>query len=66
MTLSELLTQCKNRRRGTPVRVFVGCSTLFNGNLSVISVSDWIKLHPYFQYKVLNQRMINDTFTILI
>lgn len=66
MTLSELLTQCKSKRYGVPVRVFVGCSTLFNGNPSVMSVSDWVKLYPYFQCKVLNQRMINDTFTILI
>ena len=66
MTLGELLTQCKNKRRNTPVRVFAGCTTLYNGKPHVISVSEWVKLHPYFNCKVLNCGMVNDTFVVAI
>ena len=66
MTLGELLTECKNVRKNKPVRVFVGCMTLFNGNPSVMSMSDWVKLHPYFNCKVLNKKAINGTFVITL
>lgn len=66
MALGELLTQCKDKRRGTKVRVFVGCMAIFNGDPSNISVPEWIKLHPYFNCKVLNQRMIRNTFVITL
>lgn len=66
MALSELLTQCKDTRRGKTVRVFVGCMTLFNGNPAVMSMSDWVKLYPYFNCKVFNQRTIEDTFVITL
>lgn len=66
MTLGELLTQCKDKRRGRTVRVFVGCMTIFNGNPSVMCIADWVRLHPYFNCKVLNQRMVNNTFTIML
>ena len=66
MTLGELLTKCKKTRRGTPVRVFVGCMTLYKGNLSIISMGDWIKLHPYFNCKVADCGMIRDTFVITL
>ena len=66
MTLSELLTQCKDKRSGTKVRVFVGCMTIFNGDPSNTSVPEWIKLYPYFKCKVLNQRMIRNTFVITL
>ena len=66
MTLAELLTECKNTRKHTPIRVFVGCMTIFNGTVSVMSLSQWIKLYPYFKCKVLNKRMINDTFVVTI
>ena len=66
MTLGELLTECRNVRRDKHVRVFVGCTTLFNGNPSVISVADWVKLHPYFNCRVINKGMIENTFVITI
>lgn len=66
MTLGELLTQCKNKRRGRTVRVFVGCTTLFNGDPSNMSVRNWVKLHPYFKCKILNQSMIGNTFVITL
>ena len=66
MTLGELLTQCKDKRRGITVRVFVGCMTLFNGDPSNISVAAWIKLYPYFKCKVLNQCMIRNAFVITL
>lgn len=66
MTLGELLTQCKSIRKDKTIRVFVGCMTLFNGNPAVMSMSDWVKLHPYFNCKVLNKRVINNTFVIML
>lgn len=66
MTLAELLTECKNVRRGKRVRVFAGCTTIFNGNPSVISMADWVKLHPYFNCKVADKGMIGNTFVITL
>lgn len=66
MTLGELLTQCKNVRRGRRVRVFVGCMTVYNGNLIAMNTSEWVKLSPYFNHKVFNNRMIEDTFVITL
>ena len=66
MTLGELLIQCKDKRRETKVRVFVGCMTIFNGDPSNVNIPAWIKLHPYFNCKVLNQCMIHNTFVITL
>lgn len=66
MTLSELLSHCKEKRKHKTVRVFAGCMTLYNGNPSVISMSEWTKLHPYFNCKVFNQKIINDTIVVTI
>lgn len=66
MTLGELLTQCKNQSRNTPVRVFAGCVTLYNGKPHIISASEWVKLHPYFKCTVLNRRVINGTIVVAI
>lgn len=66
MSLSELLTECKNTRRNKPIRVFAGCMTLFNGNPAVISKRDWVKLHPYFNCEVVNKGVVNNTFVITI
>ena len=66
MTLGELLTYCKDKRRGKTVRVFVGCMTIFNGDPSVMSMKDWVKLHPYFNCKVADQGTIRNTFVITL
>lgn len=66
MTLGELLTECKNKRRGKIVRVFAGCMTLYKGIPSVITKHDWVKLHPYFDCEVLNKGVIGNTFVITI
>lgn len=63
MTLSELLNK---RNSNTIVRVFAGCMTLYNGNPSAISMGEWVKLHPYFNCKVLNKCRINNTLVITI
>ena len=66
MTLAELLTECQRTRKGKRVRVFAGSTTLFNGNPSVMSMDDWVKLHPYFKFKVRNKGVVNDTFIIVL
>lgn len=66
MTLSGLLSYCKEKRKYKTVRVFAGCMTLYNGKPSIISVGEWTKLHPYFNCKVLDQKVINDTIVITI
>lgn len=66
MTLAELLTECKNKRRGRVVRVFVGCMTLYKGNPANISVRDWVKLSPYFNCQVADNRMIRNTYVITL
>ena len=66
MTLAELLTECQQAKTGKPVRVFTGCMTLFNGNPAVMSKGDWVKLHTYFNCKVLNKREINGIFVITV
>lgn len=66
MTLAELLTECKKTRKHKYVRVFVGGTTLFNGNPSIISMENWTKLHPYFNCKIRKKGMVNDTFVIAL
>ena len=66
MTLGELLTECKNKRHNTVVRVFVGCMTIFHGIPANVSVKDWVKLSPYFNCKVDNKGVIGDTFVITL
>lgn len=66
MTLGELLTECKNKRRDKRVRVFAGCTTLYKGIPSNMSVKDWTKLHPYFNCKVADKGMIGNTFVITL
>ena len=66
MTLGELLTYCRDKRKHKIVRVFAGCMTLYNGNPSVVFVSEWVKVQPYFKCKVLNHRVINDTIVVTI
>ena len=64
MTLANLLTKAK--KHGSTVRVFAGCMTIYKGNPSVISVSEWIKVQPYFNCKILNHKVMNDTIVITI
>lgn len=66
MTLGELLTECKNKRRGQFVRVFAGCMTLYKGDPSTISMEAWAKLHPYFECEVVNKGVIRNTFVITL
>lgn len=66
MTLSELLTECTNKRRGKIVRVFVGCMTLYKGIPSNMSMKDWVKLSPYFDCKVADKGVIGNTFVITL
>lgn len=66
MTLGELLTYCKDKRKHKTVRVFAGCITLYKGNPSVISMSEWAKVQPYFNCKVVKHKVINDTIVITI
>lgn len=64
MTLANLLTKAK--KHGSTVRVFAGCMTLYNGKPSIISMGEWVKLHPYFKCKVLNSKVINGTIVVTI
>jgi hypothetical protein len=64
MTLSALLTEFK--KRDTTIRVFVGCITAFHGKVSDMSVSQWVKLHPYFNCTIISRRMINNTLVVTI
>lgn len=66
MTLGELLTKCKTTRRGTFVRVFAGCMTIYKGDPSCMTIQQWTKLHPYFNCKVANKGMVRNTFVITI
>lgn len=66
MTLGELLTECTKVRKGKAVRVFAGCLTLFKGIPAEMSVSEWVKLHKYFDCKVLDKRTVNETFVIML
>lgn len=66
MTLSKLLTYCKRKCKNKTVRVFAGCMTLYNGNPSTISTHEWVKLHPYFNCKVIDRKVIGDTIVVTI
>lgn len=66
MTLGELLTKCKDKCKNKTVRVFTGCMTVYKGNPSVISMHEWVKVHPYFNCEVLGRRIINDTIVVTI
>lgn len=66
MTLGELLTECKNKRSDKRVRVFAGCTTLYQGIPSNMSAKAWTRLHPYFNCNVAEKGMIGNTFVITI
>lgn len=66
MTLGELLTYCKDKCKKKTVRVFAGCMTLYKGNPSAISMHEWVKLHPYFNCKVIDRKVIDNTIVVII
>ena len=66
MTLADFLTYCTDKCKNKTVRVFAGCMTLYNGNPSTISMHEWAKLHQYFNCKVADRKVINNTIVVTI
>lgn len=66
MTLGEFLNYCKTKCKDKTVRVFAGCMAIYKGNPSVMSIHEWVKIHPYFNCEVLDRSVINDTIVVTI
>ena len=66
MTLADFLTYCKDKCKNKIVRVFVGCTTIYKGNPSTISMHEWVKVHPYFKCKIIDRKVINGTIVVTI
>lgn len=64
MTLKEFLYSIKGSNQY--VRIFSGCRTLFNGNISKISYEEWKKMRPYFGCKLHNDRIIGEVIVVAI
>lgn len=51
----------------TPIRIFCGCQTIFNGSKSDISENEWKRrVAPYMDCQVIKGDIINGIITLAI
>lgn len=53
--------------KNIPIRIFIGCTTLFFGRMSKVSERKWnLRVLPYMDCEVLHQHITNGIVVLII